>query len=79
MPKKSYEIRIRETVVGYKKIILTGHEDQPWITLSPQQFKEVFPTLSLKLKFGWEEVNYATARKLFGAQYFTYNGEAVSA
>jgi hypothetical protein len=61
------QIRYTRTIVGFFNVYLVNRPELSFVTLNPDKFYEVFPTVSEKVLYGCGELPYSAAESLFGS------------
>ena len=67
---KQFQVKYVRTIVGYYNVYLVDQPGEPRATISPNRFRELFPQVSSKAKYGCDTIGYEAAIQLFGEHVF---------
>lgn len=62
------QVKFNKTILGFFNIRIAGGDDNTFVNLSPVEFKELFPEVSKKAKYGCGEISTEKARELFNSK-----------
>lgn len=61
------QVKYVRTIVGWYNVYLVNYPKVNPVNLSPEQFREIFPSISPKARLGCDEIDRTYVKTLFGS------------
>lgn len=68
IPTDVTQVKFNKTILGFFNIRIAGGNDNTFVNLSPVEFRELFPNVSNKAKYGCGSISTEKARELFNSK-----------